>query len=326
MSEYNPFAAPVGTALPQPTNSLVPSAFTPPIPAQMAPPPPPAPTAPPAPPNYDHPSMTLTELSFAPVAAPAAVEAPPAPPEIEDRLVNDILPAGGIARGLSLGRGRLPMIALVLIALLAAGGVVFGTGILKGDGAAPPVVKRNGLAGNGKLTGPLTEVKANTNTVGDGYAVTAPDNYVVTLGTVKPKAKTSSDIVIANATTGQKFTLSSSVDTLKRNDGPVAAAQLAKLKAAAIKRTKGMAVAGEASAVVAGVKATGFDLASSDGKTQTRSVFFVRRGTLYAASWTMATTSFKPSLNTFRKVLETVKFAADKRTANPPVKAPAAKK
>jgi hypothetical protein len=264
--------------------------------------------------------MTLTELSFAPVAPPAAPEAPPAPPAAEDRLVNDILPSGGVSRGLPSGRGRLPMIALVVVALLAAGGIVFGTGLLKSDDPAPPPVKRSGLAGNGKLAGIAQQVKAKTNTVGPAYVVVPPKGYAVTLGTAKPAAKSSTDVTIANATTGQKFTLSSSVDTLKRKDGPVTAAQLAQLKAAAIKRTKGKPLAGNAAVVVAGVKATGFDLAAADGKTHTRSMYFVRRGTLYLATWQMAAPTFKPSLNTFNQVLASVKFAADKAPVKPAVK------
>jgi len=319
MSEHNPFAAPVGAALPQPTNSLVPSAFTPPVPVQM--PPPPAAQAPPAPVSYDHPSMTLTELSFAPVAPPAAPEAPPAPPAAQDRLVNDILPAGGATRSLSVGRGRLPMVALIVVALLAAGGVVFGTGLLQGD-EPPPPVRKSGLAGNGKLTGTPAEVKAKTNTLGAGYVVVPPTGYAVTLGTVRPEAKTSTDVVLAVAATGQKLTLSSAVDTLRRKDGPVTAAQLAKLKADAIKRTKGKALPGQAAIVVGGVKATGFDIAAADGKTHLRTMFFVRRGTLYTATWQMAAATFTPSLNTFNKVLATVRFAAEKA----PVKPTAAKK
>jgi len=151
MSEQNPYA-PVGTpSLAPPPGVMVP-------PSGFAPPPPAGGFAPVPQQSYQSPGMALTELSFAPIptdAPPAPVEAPPAP-----SLVSAALPSGGVARRLSIG-GRTPLLALLLVLLLAAGAVVFGTGLLKKKDAAPaPIVHKPKVAAVTPLVAPSASPSA----------------------------------------------------------------------------------------------------------------------------------------------------------------------
>jgi hypothetical protein len=324
MSEQNPYGAPVGSpaAVPAPWPPLPPAGlqpstpFAPPAPAGVA-----QPVLPPPPPHAglgqpmreDHPSMTLTELSFAPVATepvaapePVLDEAPPPPSGL-----GTILPSGrGGGRSLSVGGGRTSLIAFALIALLAVAGVVFGTGLLKGDEPAPVPAQKKPVVAK-PLAGKKVSVKAKTNTLGAGYTLTVPTGFKATVGKATAKGTMSVDIAAVDAKTRAVLAITSTA-TPRHADGAPAAKEL-KLVKAAIIDVKGTKVGPSSSVQVAGVTGTRFDL-TEPGKTplKARVVVFVKGGTMYTVGWVAPAKSFTKSVPTMSKVLATLKFAPSK--------------
>jgi len=312
MSEQNPFSAPL---------SVPPVAPVPLAPASpFAPPPPPAPPAPvslpvppapvpPPPTRADHPSMTLTELSFSPVAA----EAPPAPEPVappSPGLVNDVLPSGGVAAGrsVSLSSGRLPLIGLVVIALLAAVGVVFGTGLLKGDKAAPaPVAKKPTIAAPLKPAALPKGFKAVTvtkqsGTPGRAYALAAPATWKSeSIKSVPGPART--ELVLGDKVEGII------VQTTPAPAGAGAALDaVAKAgRAGGLKSSKGKAVGAIRRTKVDGHDARSFDIVA-DG-SRIRTVMFVDGTTAYLVIGATKTKAFTKFVPTYEKVLRTWNFA-----------------
>lgn len=323
MSEQNPYA-PVGT----------PGMIAPPGPAMIPPQgfaPPPVQGFAPAPAHsYEHPAMTLTELSFAPTptdTAPAPVELPP--PALP--LVNNVLPSGGVARRLSMG-GRTPLLALILVLLLGAAGAVFGPGLLKSKDSAPsPIPKKKAAtpaptaSSSAKpvvvapakpkpvvkaLVGkPISVTAANSGTFGGAYTVTVPTGWTAKF---KQGRDTTSngDLVMADAKSSQLFSLASAQPTFAK--GSLTAAKLAMLKASVLKDTPGAkALPGEVKATIAGAGATGFDAtATLSGKAFTvRTLFFEHGGVVYVAVWATSPATFSASVPTFNQLLASVKFA-----------------
>ena len=318
MSEQSPYAAPVPTpgVYPPPGVQMNPPAgfMPPPPPPGYAPPPPAqAQAAPPAANHYDSPAMTLTELSFAPLpveAAPAPAEVAP-PPPAGPQLVMDVLPSGGIARGISVGGGRTPLIALVLVLLLAGAGVFFGTGYFKSENKpAPAPAKKTTKTAVKPLVGKTeTMNKGNSGTVGGAYTMTVPNGW-----TIERKLKIggqSTDVKISHPS-GQTIAIMS-MDAEGAPDGPNNAADLAAAKKdilASAKQAK--ALPGSVNARVAGIAATGFDYSqvTASGENATlRVVMFAHNGTGYAVLWGTESSEFTKSLKTFNQFLASVKFA-----------------
>ncbi len=322
MSEQSPYAAPVPTpgVYPPPGVQMNPPTgfMPPPPPPGYAPPPPaqaqPAPPAPAQPSNYDSPGMTLTELSFAPLP----VEAPPAPAEVAPpppagpQLVMDVLPSGGIARGIFVGGGgRTPLIALVLVLLLAGAGVFFGTGLFKSeDKPAPPPVKKTAKAPVEPLVGrTITIDKKSSGTLGGAYTMTVPNGW-----TAKQKLKVggqSTDVQISHPS-GQTIAIRS-MDAKGEPDGQPSAADLEVVKQSILASVKdGKALPGSVNTKVAGIAAIGFDysqVTNSGENASLRAVMFARDGTGYAVLWGAESSEFTKSLKTFDRFLASVKFA-----------------
>jgi hypothetical protein len=331
MSEQNPYA-PVGTP------GMAP-AFAPAMvpPAGFAPPPPaPAGFAPA--PSYQTPGMALTELSFAPIAvdAPPAPAAPAEPPSAT--LVSDVLPSGGVARRISLG-GRTPLIALVVVLLLAAGGVVFGTGLLKKKDEAPIVVPKRKVpvvapqASKPAVVAPvkpkavvkpvakplvgktLSVTKANSHTYGGAYSVTVPTGFTTTLRAGR-HSWVNADVRLYSKAARQALEIQS-VRPGFVAQGPLTADKLALLQKAEMKaivavERSSKALPGDVHTTVSDVAATGFDYTQSvSGKlVTTRVVFFEHGGFVYKATWlALPQASFAGSVTTFDQILATVKFA-----------------
>lgn len=330
MSEQNPYA-PVATPgmVPPPAPGMIPTqGFVPAPPNGFAPAPtqafPPAPVQ-----SYDHPGMTLTELSFAPIPS----EAPPAPveppPPAAPALVANVLPSGGVARSLSLG-GRTPLIALVLVLLLGGAGVFFGTGLFKADeepeapivrakrpaaSAAPAPASPSAAAPAAKpkpavkpfVGKPLAVNKANSGTQGAAYTVTVPNGWQSQLGMKQPSSNV--DVMIGHPTAGQIFM----VLTRKQDEpGPLTAANIENAKTMALAAyPEAEILPGEVQARVAGVAASGFDAsATAEGEAVSmRVVMFARGGVGYTMMWAAPTHAFAKSTTTFDQFLATVKFA-----------------
>jgi hypothetical protein len=299
-------------------------------------PPPPAPAGFAPAPSYQTPGMALTELSFAPIA----VDAPPAPPAPVEppsaSLVSDVLPSGGVARRISLG-GRTPLIALVVVLLLAAGGVVFGTGLLKKKDEAPIVVPKGKApvvapqASKPAVVAPvkpkavkpvakpvvkplvgktLTVTKANSRTFGGAYTVTVPTGWQSQLNLGR-NARGNTDLAIGHDRTQQGLVMSSVRPSFAA--APLTAARFAALKAGLLGVQKDAKVLpGTVVASIAGAKTFAYDatMTGSDGKPiSVRNVMFEHDGVIYSVVWGTSSPSFTKSLPTFNQILATVKFA-----------------
>lgn len=315
MSEQNPYA-PVGTP-------------------GMIPPPPPMNGFAPAPAqSYDHPGMTLTELSFAPVPT----DAPPAPVEPQfagPGLVSDVLPTGGVARKLSLGGGKTPLIALLVVALLAGAGVFFGTDLFKSKSEPPAFVPKKKVAVAPKVVAPsapavvapvkpkavkpvvkplagkpMSVTAVNSRTFGGTYTVTQPTGWTAKLKSGRVKS-INADLVIANAKAGQAFHVNSLRPSVYK--GPLTEQKFAALQAVVLAGSPtSKHLPGAVKATVAGAKVSGFDaqVPAGAGPAQTtRTVIFEHGGVVYVAGWSANAADFAKSLPTFNQLLASVKFA-----------------
>ena len=326
MSEQNPFA-PVGT-----TGMIAQPGAGPVAPQGLAPPPPMQGFAPAPVQGYDHPGMTLTELSFAPMPT----EAPPAPaeppPPAAPALVGNVLPSGGVSRRLSMG-GRTPLLALVLVLLLGGAGVYFGTGLFKSKDAAPAPVVRKPVAvvpsaapSKSVVVAPakpkpaakpvvkplvgktLSVTKANSRTYGGAYTITVPTGWQSKLNLGRQRTA-NGDVAITHPAKKQLQIWSAPATFVK---GPLTAAKLGILKANDLRDNPGSrALPGDIKTTVAGGAATGFDATLLVGKTpmKIRSVYFEHAGVVYGAALVSTAATFPASLQTFNQLLASVKFA-----------------
>ncbi|MEP7054361.1 MAG: hypothetical protein ABI912_03860 [Actinomycetota bacterium] len=330
MSEQNPYA-PVGNPVMAPPPGVMtapPSGFAPPPPASFAP----VPGAP-----YQTPGMALSELSFAPIPvddplAPVEVAAPPAP-----SLVSDVLPSGGVARRLSLGGGRTPLVGLLVVLLLLAGAAVYGSGILNKKKDSPvlvpkgkaPVASASASAAPAPvvvapvtpsavvkpkpvvkpLVGkPLAVTKANSRTYSTGYTITIPTGWTSKLKN-SHTAINNGDLIMLNEKTGQVLTINSLPQVVS---GPVTADDLSEAQASVRKvNPTAKFLPGTVNATIAGVPALGWDMtATISGQPYKVRTMVLRRGTVgYVVVWASPPAAFSTSLTTFNQLVASVKFA-----------------
>lgn len=305
MSEHNPFAAPTGAP------GLAPMVAPPTglLPASPMAPPPPAPPPPVGVPaqavRFDHPASTLTELSFAPVATdePPAEELVAAPPTAT--LNNSILPTGGGAgRSLSLG-GRVPLIALALIALLAVVAVVFGTGLLGGDKAEPAPITKKTTSAPAKPTTTkgfkAFPVAAGSGTIGRSYSIEAPASWTTKSDAEPIPGPANTDLVIGSNADGL-FVQSMSVPLGGTLSAMTKGARSGLVKGGRIK-TKGDI----RKTRVAGAPARQFDVVHKDG-SRMRVTTFVDGNTVYLVYGGTSKARFAKYAPTYDRVLKSWKF------------------
>lgn len=336
MTEQNPYA-PVGMpgTIPPPGVGMVPpQGFAPPPVNGFAP----APMQ-----SFDHPAMTLTELSYAPVAS----DAPPAPmevpsPPVGSGLVTSVLPSGGgVGRKISLG-GRTPLVALLLVLLLGGAGVYFGTDLLKAkDEPAAPILKKQSASTAPKIAAlvpakpnaaakpkpaakkpaakpvvaplagkPLAVTAANSRTYGGGYTVTQPTGWTSNLKNTRG-AGLNTDLRLTDPKKLQMLELVSVRSSTSK--GPLTPSSVAALRAKLLKASPAAKVLpGVVTATVAGTKAMGFDASvpAAEGQLFTqRTIIFEHNGAVHLAIWGRSAPEFSKSLATFNQLLASVTFA-----------------